>query len=394
MTTREYFGTAVSQRTSPLGPRFFTFYAKTSEVVKWAGVRRTIDHEGGTQRVMKPARRSAVKRFLAADEKNTLPGCIIIGFKEGSVEFSRVNVDCVNVDDDNRCGDRLSYGKISINFDEGIDFEKESHLMPGLIVDGQHRLKGCGDFTPEDLPILVVALLESTIEEEAFQFIVINQRASKVPTTNIKSIIADLESVEVSLSERLTESGIRYGNTTPTLNRLNCDPSSPFYKMLDWEINDRDANASRVIAITAIETCVKDLQVSFKGLLDDRDSAEAVFLDIWSTLKISYTDIWNDDDKNKFLTKVNILAINEFIIGDLIMKWATSVVDPLESSELRTYVTSLFSGIPSMFWTSQWSVSVQDNSNVRKLIQGDLRQMMINGKIGSDWNAGLKLVQM
>jgi DGQHR domain-containing protein len=393
MTTIEYFGAIVNQRNSQETPRFFTFYARTSEVVKWAGVRRTIDHEAGTQRVLMPARRSAVKRYLAANGKNTLPGCIIIGFKSDSVRFEAIDTECDTFDNTNRCENQLAYGKISINYDENIDFENDSHKKPGLIVDGQHRLKGCGDFTQEDLPLLIVALLESTVEEEAFQFIVINQKASKVKTTNIKSIIADLAPIEESLSSRLSDCGIRYGSTTPTLNRLNSDPSSPFYKLLDWEINARDAEAKQVVAVTAIESCIKNFQVAFKGLLEDQDNAEAVFIDIWSTLKLQFPSIWNDDPDNKFLKKVNILAVNEFIISDLVMKWATSVVDPLESSDLKSYVVSLFSNIPEAFWTTQWTVVVQDNSNIRKLIQDDLRTMMINGKIGTPWQTGLKVVQ-
>lgn len=391
MSNLSYFGASISQRVSASCPRFFAFYAKTSEIVKWAGVKRTAEHEGGIQRVIKPARRAAVRRFLSADTKNTLPGCIIIGFKEGSIAYTECNIENGG-DLRNRCAGDLKYGQVSINFDDTLDPELDSHRMPGLIVDGQHRLKGCGDFDREDIPLLVVAIINSTSEEEAFQFIVINQKASKVQTTNIKSIIADLDTVEASLSNRLEASGIRYGESTPTLLRLNSDSDSPFFNMLDWELNDRNPAASRIISISAIETCIKQLQNSFEGLLEDRDSADAVFIDVWSTLKTLYPELWNGDEGNKFLSKVNILAISEYVTHDLLMKWAVNTVDPLEAEELKTYIVALFKPIPSIFWTSEWSIRIQDNANVRKLIQSDIETIIVNNKIGVAWNRKLKLV--
>jgi DGQHR domain-containing protein len=393
MKTLSYFGVAVTQRASGDSPRFFSFYAKVTEILSWAGVKRTTEHEGGTQRVIKPARRAAVRRFLESDGKNTLPGSIIIGFRDDSIQFLPCP-DYRGAEERNRCEGNLEYGKIELTFDDSLDpnDEKSSHLMPGLVVDGQHRLKGCGDFTPEDIPLLVVGILKSTPDEEAFQFIVINQKSQKVATTNIKSIIADLDYGEEALSDRLESAGIRFGESTPTLVRVNGDPDSPFYKMLDWERNDRDSKASRIIPVSAIEACIKHLQSSFEVLLEDRDSAEAVFIDIWSAIKGIYPDLWNGDDSNKLLKKVSIMAINDYITHDLLMKWATDTVDPLESEDLRRYVVGLFDPIPADFWTEEWTARVQDNANVRGMIQSDLEKIIVNSKIGTSWKRKLALI--
>jgi DGQHR domain-containing protein len=383
----------VIQRNHDSCPTFFTFYARTREVILWSGVKRTTEHEGGTQRVIKPARRSAVRRFLESNNGNTLPGSILIGFREASVKFTPCDDDR-DVMEKNRCDDKVHYGAIEITYNGEVDpnDESKSYLMPGLIVDGQHRLKGCSDYSDEDIPLLIVAILNSTPAEEAFQFVVINQKAQKVATTNIKSIIADLDQDDEALSKRLESAGIRYGESTPTLVRVDGDRDSPFYEMLDWERNDRNESAERIIPVSAIETCMKQLQSAFETLLEDRDSAEAVFIDIWSAVKGVYGNLWNGDASNKLLKKVSIIAINEYVTHDLLMKWATSTVDPLESEDLKRYVVGLFSPIPEDFWTTDWVTRVQDNSNVRKLIQGDLEKIIVNAKIGSPWNRKLSLV--
>lgn len=62
-----------------------------------------------------------------------------------------------------------------------------------LIVDGQHRLHGISEFLYEDLPVLVVCMVDASVQEQAFQFIVINNKAVRVPTDNVKAIIAHLD---------------------------------------------------------------------------------------------------------------------------------------------------------------------------------------------------------
>ena len=256
----KYTGTQVTQREDESSPKFFTFYAPTSEITKWAGIKRTAEVERGTQRVLNPPRVKSIARYLSADLQNTLPGCIIIGFASNKASFQEAEMQV----DGNRCADKIQNGILTIDFENG----SAEHEKPGLIVDGQHRLKGSEKFTDEDIPLLCVAILDSDIVEEAFQFIVINQKASKVKTTNIKSIIAEIGSIEERLAERLSKSGIRYGENTPILTRLNSDETSPFYKIIAWEINERDANAESLVQITAIETCLKQIQVKFDDYLE------------------------------------------------------------------------------------------------------------------------------
>lgn len=162
--------------------------------------------------------------------------------------------------------------------------------------------------------------------------------------------------------------------------------------MLDWEINDRDINAKRIIPLTVIETGIKQLQSSFEDLLEDTESAEFVFITIWSTLKSLYNELWNNDDGNKFLKKVNMIAINEYLTHSLLMEWAKKNIDPLEESEVQEYILGVFSGIPKDFWTHDWKVKIQDNANIRELIINDIETILVNVKLQREWMKKLSLL--
>ena len=135
MNALVYSGIRIRQRSDTSCPYFFTFYASVSEIVQWAGVRRTQDHEHGTQRVTKPARLAAITQFLRIRQDNTLPGCIIIGFREDSVSFT----PNTEIDISNRCANEAQIGLLKINY----DLTAQPYEKPGLIVDGQHRVFGC-----------------------------------------------------------------------------------------------------------------------------------------------------------------------------------------------------------------------------------------------------------
>ena len=386
-TQLDYQGYLINQRNSEEAPRFFAFYAPVSEIQKWAGVRRTEEVEYGAQRILYPPRAKAITRYLLADIRNALPGCIIIGFRQDSANFTTSE----DISPYNRCGNKIKRGSIQVNF----EVDTPEHERPGLVVDGQHRLEGCKKLKTEDIPLLVVAILDSDLIEEAFQFIVINQKATKVKPTNIKSIIAEIGTIEEDLNERLLNAGINYGKNTPFLNRLNNEPDSPFYKIIDWETNSttRDADASRIVAVTAIETGIKRIQIDFEDYLSDSDSAESVFTTIWTTLKQLYPELWNDNEGNKFLKKVNIVTINSMIVHDLVKAWYRSEIDPLNEDDLSEFVLKGFAEIPKEFWTHEWAITVQDNTIVREAIKEDLERIQVNNKLDRDWKTKLKLIK-
>jgi DGQHR domain-containing protein len=386
--TIQYFGCYVQQRESKNAPAFFVFVSRIKALRKWAGIRRIEDEPGGTQRVLRPARKRAITRFLKANDTNTIPNSILLAFQEGMTNFrpidSTLNNGIKDIDIYNRCGPLVEWGILSFQYEE----DAPEHLRPALIVDGQHRIFGMSEFVPEDLPVVAVAILNASTIEQAFQFVVINNKATRVPTDNVKAIIAGLD--DQVLSERLLTAGVAYGDISPILRDINDLPESPFQNLLDWPHN-REGN--RLVPLTAIEAMIRYLRIVFsRQLEEDESSLLQVFCDIWTAVKEAYPELWGYD--NVFMTKVNLVALNEFIVERIKTLWELAVIDIFESEQLKTQILNILFLLPSVFWEREWRLEVQDNANVRRLIKEDLDSLASNTRLHQEWYEGLQVPNM
>ena len=182
---RCYFGSLVSQRIDEKVTRFFVFNARAKDLKSWLGIRRIKDVKKGSQRVLRKARASAVTKFIEVSSINTIPNSILVAFDPDKAKFTSLSdqiSECIiqtssslenNIDILNGCDNQLNWGIIEFSFEH----TEQEHLKPALIVDGQHRLYGMSNFEKEDLPITVVSLIDATHQEQAFQFIVLNNMA-------------------------------------------------------------------------------------------------------------------------------------------------------------------------------------------------------------------------
>jgi DGQHR domain-containing protein len=385
---RTYFGCRVIQRKNKDTTAFFVFYARSKDVIQWAGIKRSEDFPEGTQRILRESRRRAIMRFLRAEGINTIPNNILLAFEPRKAKFgslkSKVKGCLTNVDVQNGCGNQLEWGTLKFSFDN----KKPDHMRPALIVDGQHRLYGISDFAEEDLPVLVVSLIEAPILEQAFQFIVINNKAVRVPAENAKSIIANLDEEE-ALQRRLLKAGVKYGDKTPFLANVNDLPSSPFQNLLKWDYN-RDG--TKLVDLTTVEQATRYIQVIFARYLEgDEDSLTEMFFAIWRAVAANYPELWGND--NKFMSKVSLMAYNEFLVERLKGAHAFDVVDIFDSKDVERTVSSIVRQIPKEFWESEWAIKLQDNTNMRRLIKEDLDRITENVKLKAPWSEDLQLLE-
>jgi DGQHR domain-containing protein len=398
MENRCYFGFRIKQRIDNETVSFFVFYARAKDIKQWTGIKRSKDFPEGTQRILRPSRKKAITRFLASNSINTIPNNILLAFEPTKTRFgsltNKIHKCIPKKDILNKCKGQLDWGFLEFSFNP----DEEEHLRPALIVDGQHRLFGISDYNEEDLPLLVVSLIDAPLQEQAFQFIVINSKAVRVQADNAKAIIADLgKDIEDELRQRLLKSGVKYGNQTPLLIAINDLPTSPFQKLLKWSYN---REGTQLVDLTTIEQATSHIRALFSTYLeDDDDSLIEIFCAIWRAVKASYPELWGKDKlgdkKNKFMTKVNINALNEFIADRLKVAHALGFLDIFESKEIEDLVSKVFSSIPKEFWEAKWreSIKIQDNANVRNIIKEDVETLMDNFKLKRQWNEDLKLTE-
>lgn len=180
---------------------------------------------------------------------------------------------------------------------------------PGLIIDGQHRITGTKD---TDIPFSVIAMPEAGWDELAFQFMVLNLSARKVPENLLINIIGNsLDEKELSnIEKRLNSSGIPVAIYQGIMD-VHENPDSPFYKMLNFGL----PGDSGVIAATAIKNKVItpwyncDWYSLLKHLLKGKNKTEKLqdwqskafwkkqFFEFWNLAKEQYEndDLWTKD---------------------------------------------------------------------------------------------------
>ena len=389
MTDRSYFGCKVVQRTSVGTVAYFVFHARVKDALQWVGVKRSLEHQAGTQRVLREARMKAITRFLARDHINTIPNNILLAFEPGIANFESTDPqiqDCFQeLDIHNECSPQLEWGFLKFSFEPN----QPDHQKPALIVDGQHRFFGMANFQEENIPVLFVCLINAPLQEQAFQFIVVNSKAVKVPADNAKSIIEGVD--EDALRNRLLKVGVKYAGISPLLSEVNDLENSPFRNLLDWDYNH---NGQRVIPLTAIEQSLKYIGslLSFKESEDD-DSLLEIFFAIWNAVKASFPQYWENVD-NKFMKKVNINALNEFLADRVKMAGEFEILDVYSPTQVENQVSDILKKINPKFWDIEWAVTIQDNANIRKLIKQDLELMARNHNFKRSWDDDLQLISM
>jgi len=384
---RRYFGCRIMQRSKENTVPFFTFYARAKDIRRWAGVKRVGESDQGTQRLLRVPRMKAITRFLASDLSNTIPNSILLAFEPEKSTFDEAQLHLASelgseLDLFNSCSDQLTWGFLSFSFEGEVKDDEK----PALIVDGQHRLYGISNYEDEDIPILVVSLIEAPLQEQAFQFVVINNKSVRVPTDNVRAIIAKID--EDELQRRLLEAGISYGKASPLLRDINDMPSSPFQHLLDWPYNKVGA---KLVSLTAIEQCIRYIKVEFKALdlEDDEASITEIFCAIWNPIKECYPQLWGKD--NKFMKKVSITALNEFVVNRLKFSWELGYINIFDAEAVSRQTLNIVNLLSAEFWEVEWSIKLQDNASVRNLIKFDLDTLVNNTKLKHNWNEDLKL---
>jgi len=406
---RCYFGCRIKQRVAEGTPAFFVFYARVSDVKQWVGFRRVKDYPEGTQRALRPLRQRGVTRFLEAEDINTIPNNILLAFEtktqfkscddklaeslkpldtaqhprtKGKAKDSR-KILC---DTHNSCNSQLEWGFLTFEFKPDLP----QHERPALVVDGQHRLFGMTAFEKEDLPILIVSMINADLSEQAFQFVVINNKAVKVPAENVKSILAGFD--DNALQERLSKAGVPYKQEEIALLRdINDLKDSPFQNLLLWSHNRAPAAEEKfLVPTTAVTQAIRFIEAVFVNLQNDEDSLVEFFFAVWNAVRKTYPEMWGKHET--FMKKVAINALNEFLVERLKFAWEMNVLDDIfDRSEVEKQVFNILKRIPAHFWQLEWLIQIQDNANVRRMIKEDLTTMLDNAKLGRQWKDGLQL---
>lgn len=369
----QYPALSYHQRDKATAPPFVLFHASAAEIIAWADVDR-LDHKNltGAQRPLRELKVNKVARFLSSDPRNTIPTAIVIALDSESVQFE-------GAADSKSKSTTAQHGWLTITM--------KGQKKPGLIIDGQHRAFGTAKFSAE-IHLNVVAFLGGDDAERAFQFVVINNSATKVPKDHIKAL--NLHYDKSKLNKRLIESsGVALGLNEIKYDDLQTvDGTPPFKGLLEWP-----TNANGYIQPNAIEGALAETR-DRAALLGIEELERDVFLAIWTKIREIRSAVWAPFPKSRLLQKVSIHALTTYVLESMVAKqrMEDEPIDFTNEETLNGLVERVVTRIPEEFWTTHWKSTELDTSSGRQKVLDALQVIDSNVRFSRPWYDKVPLV--
>lgn len=373
MVTNSYDCLKVQQRPDATGPECLLFSAPVQEIAAWAAIERFTDmSQSGPQRLEKPYKVRAVHSYFLADSKNIIPTAIVIGLRPGKYTLTPQSNECTRVH--------------SLKIDYNIQSKAED--LPGIIVDGQHRVLGMMKFNP-NTRVNVVALVGADDTETAFQFLVINNKAAKVSSDHIRALALHYRKEELDL--RLKNVRLNLDANLRFVGYANTLDESPFKGLLALPINTAE---NQIVAPAAIEEAVGYLRQQKVQEFQEDDLALSLFFGLWRILKSKWPNLWTKD--SKFLQKVSIVCTSQFFVDNLLQKYDWNQLDIYDIEAVESEIKNIAEKLPSEFWesTTEWTAKGLDTQAGKKIFLDALKQMVRNARQELPWYADIDMVSL
>lgn len=353
------------QRADMRGPKLALFNAPAGEVSKWADVDRLAhDNRLAPQREPNQSRINSIRKFFADDPQNTIPTAIVVGLRGVTVEGESTTVQTLRI---NTEGDQP---------------------LPGLVIDGQHRMRGLDAADPNNI-VPVVAILEASDLEMAFQFLVINNKSAKVPRDHLRALALNYS--EDQLQKRLKTARLSLNANLSSVGVLDEDSESPFKGMVAWPNNPPE---KRIIVPAAIEAMASEAKSLGFGELEDLDSLNAFLISMWSVIKEEWAHLFVAD--SKLLSKIGLTCMTQFVCTT-IKTWARNPrlrdqVNPGDPEKVRSVTRDVLATLDPKFFEADWASTSYDTRAGRDLVMSDLEALSFNVANGEPWYEGLKVI--
>lgn len=360
-----------SQRSGSSSPTFVLFHAPAGEILEWADVDRLEpENRKGAQRPLRDLKVSKVARFFERDKRNTIPTSIVIALDKTAAKFTDQGADP---------GGAGKHGLLRINM--------VGHDKPGLIIDGQHRAFGADKYS-SGMHLNVVAFLGGDDAERAFQFVVINNSATRVKKDHIKALNLNFD--KETLNARLIESaGLALAMGEEKYDDLQTvDGTQPFKGLLQWP-----TNADGFVPPTAIESALAETR-DRAALLGIEDLEREVFLAIWIKIKELRKAVWVPFPQSRLLLKVSIYALTVYILDSMVAKQRNedTPIDFTDESTLSDLVGRVVQRIPQEFWTADWKLTELDTASGRQKLLEALQIIDSNVRFSRPWYDSVPLI--
>ena len=359
-----------SQRPELEAPRFCIFRAPVGEVIEWTTIPRlSPEDQGGIQRAKNDYKVKAIKKFIAGDVRNTIPTAIVVTLAQNTYNLKITEGEGVNeivIDPLKRTG--------------------------AFVVDGQHRLYGLNEYD-KNTYVPVVAILNANDEEKAFQFIVINNKVSKVAADHIRALTLNFTpdgDQGDGLEARLKGARLSLSKNVSYVGFANDTDDSPFKGLVSLPDT---AEANRIVVPASIETSIAYVQSKKLWQLTNEDSAYEFFISIWSAIKAKWPIAFVKN--SKLLSKVGVVCMTRYMVDtiDFMVSFSEQEVNLSNSEDVNTAALKVLALQEEQFWIVDWTIAISDTKSVRDEIDEALKGIQQNVRYKQPWFNEIKIIK-
>lgn len=440
-TEYRYDAVRVQQRVG--APTFYLIGAPARELTKWADApHKKSSLRAGYQRELDDRRLDSIESFLENSKQNILPSAALIAVHSDAFSASGQDeshcVVTIKLQDStemelrarvlDELKNRLSEDEIasvalpgldaiegtevpsdefgddadslvpdsymaSIFFElqqfERLPLDRQNDVMefvhtmsvPGLIMDGQHRIFGAKE-AAENIVLPVVLIPGLKLSEQVFNFYILNNKAKPLDKRQLRSIIStSLTGGEISeLYSRFNSSGLNADEAQWTY-RVNTDAGSPFKGLVSLKLEGDDSPIDDNVMDQVVSRFIK-LPKTYdslkKGLNFNWDKSSQydfkleLFYGLWSAVRDQFPKAWDlaasGPGNGQLFQKVALLQLQEYVLGLLKQVVLFQEASPLGSREgLYTDARKALQRIPEEFFLKEWRKKGLDTSAGRAL---------------------------
>ncbi|WP_164709805.1 DGQHR domain-containing protein [Euzebya pacifica] len=335
------------------------FSAPAGDLLEWCEVDRAeVGKSGGVQRRKSPAKTNAISKYLEQDPRNTIPAALTIAL----------------------------YG-VRVIDESGSTHIKVEGKSKSLVIDGQHRLYGAAA-KHGDMPLNIVGLIDPSDLEVAFQFLVINNKSTRVPSDHIRLLALQYDDEE--LRARLATARINLDSSAPYVGIVDGDEASPFYRSLMWPVDDNRKGQVNLVRPAAIELALNYCGRKELPGLENDDALIGFFFAMWGAIKEAWSDLWVAD--SRLLSKAGLVAMTMFMVDDLTPLIDRGEVDAGDPDSVYGETRKVLESLTPEFWAAEWDLKGLDTQAGRQVIVEALQKTRRNLRRDLPWETEVRLV--
>jgi hypothetical protein len=262
--------------------------------------------------------------------------------------------------------------------------------LPGMILDGQHRVYGAKLFNKHDVRLPVVVIPDASLSEQAFHFYVVNNKARPLTPTELRGTIStSLSNREIEdLYSRFKQAGVSADSARWT-TILNTRPGSPFEGHIDFGLGQGFLKENAMFQVVSKFLRPKRAyRAVFAGVSEweDDDYKMLLFFSLWQTIRDRYPSAWNSavaSQKGQILMKATMLVLQEYLLdqfaGDMPKRMRKGELSPVSTvDEFTTSIRDELTFLPEEFFTKKWNRTDIDTSDGRTMLKEQISKVVQN----------------